>query len=87
MSCKEVSESCKKKYASVTDIIATVLVVIGALNWGVYAILGEGKDIVSMIFGYFNKPGEKVSIVARVVFGLVAVAGAVKGGYLVSYAM
>lgn len=82
MTCENVSESCKKKYASVPDIIATILIVVGALNWGLYAILGEGKDLVSFLANAVNTP-----VLAKVVFIAVAVAGMVKAGYLVSYAL
>lgn len=51
----------------VADTIALVLVIIGALNWGAIGIFGI--DLVSTIFG------GTTSIVARIVFTLVGIAG------------
>jgi uncharacterized membrane protein YuzA (DUF378 family) len=49
------------------DWIAIVLVIIGALNWGLYAI-SSGLDLVALTFGGY-------SMLARIVYGLVGVAG------------
>jgi uncharacterized protein len=52
------------------DILALVLVVVGALNWGLVAV--AHFDLVAAIFGM--KFGE-VSVPSAVVYGLVAIAG------------
>jgi uncharacterized membrane protein YuzA (DUF378 family) len=52
------------------DILAAILVVIGALNWGLVAI--ARFDLVAAIFGM--KFGE-VSSLSSLVYGLVALAG------------
>ena len=51
----------------VADTIALILVIIGALNWGAIGIFGI--DLVSTIFG------GATSIIARIVFTLVGIAG------------
>lgn len=52
------------------DVLATVLVVVGALNWGLVAI--ARFDLVAAIFGmHFGE----VSLLTRIVYGLVALAG------------
>ena len=52
------------------DVVAAVLVVVGALNWGLVAV---GRlDIVAALFGHSF--GE-VSPLTAVVYGLVGVAG------------
>jgi uncharacterized membrane protein YuzA (DUF378 family) len=52
------------------DVIALVLVVVGALNWGLVAV--AHFDLVAAIFGL--KFGE-VSVLSAIVYGLVAIAG------------
>lgn len=52
------------------DVLAFILVVVGALNWGLVAI--AHFDLVAAIFGM--KFGE-VSLLSAIVYGLVAVAG------------
>jgi uncharacterized membrane protein YuzA (DUF378 family) len=52
------------------DVVAAVLVVVGALNWGLVAV--AHFDLVATIFGM--KFGE-VSTLSAVVYGLVALAG------------
>ena len=52
------------------DVLALVLVVVGALNWGLVAV--AHFDLVAAIFGM--KFGE-VSVLSAIVYGLVAVAG------------
>jgi uncharacterized protein len=52
------------------DILALVLVVVGALNWGLVAV--AHFDLVAAIFGM--KFGE-VSVLSAIVYGLVAIAG------------
>ena len=52
------------------DVLALVLVVVGALNWGLVAV--AHFDLVAAIFGL--KFGE-VSVLSAIVYGLVAVAG------------
>jgi uncharacterized membrane protein YuzA (DUF378 family) len=52
------------------DVLAAVLVVVGALNWGLVAV--AHFDLVAAIFGM--KFGE-VSAFSGIVYGLVALAG------------
>jgi len=52
------------------DVVAVVLVIVGALNWGLVAV--AHFDLVATVFGM--KFGE-VSALSAVVYGLVAVAG------------
>jgi uncharacterized protein len=54
----------------VFDIIASVLVVVGALNWGLIAV--AGFDLVATLFGM--RFGE-VSPLSVAVYGLVGAAG------------
>ena len=56
------------------DVLAAVLVVVGALNWGFVAV--ARFDLVATIFGM--KFGE-VSVVSAVVYGLVGLAGIYQG--------
>ena len=56
------------------DIVAAVLVVVGALNWGVVAI--ARVDLVAALFGM--RFGE-VSTLSTAVYGLVGVAGLYQG--------
>lgn len=51
---------------TVLDWIALVLVIVGGLNWGLFAI-NPSLDLVALLFGGY-------SIVARVVYGLVGLA-------------
>jgi uncharacterized membrane protein YuzA (DUF378 family) len=53
------------------DVLATVLVVVGALNWGLVAI--ARFDLVAAIFGM--RFGE-TSPLTSIVYGLVGLAGA-----------
>ncbi len=48
------------------DIIALVLVIIGAINWGLIGLFGF--DLVAAIFG-------NMSILSRIVYVLVAISG------------
>jgi uncharacterized membrane protein YuzA (DUF378 family) len=48
------------------DVIAAVLVVVGALNWGLVGFFGF--DLVATLFG-------DASILSRMVYGLVGLAG------------
>ena len=62
-------KSCggKKMEKNSIDWIALVLVIVGGLNWG---LVGLAKfDLVAAIFG-------EMSIVSRVVYGLVGIAAA-----------
>ena len=54
----------------VIDVVAAVLVVVGALNWGLVAV--ARFDLVAAVFGLSF--GE-VSALTAVVYGLVGVAG------------
>jgi uncharacterized membrane protein YuzA (DUF378 family) len=51
----------------VADTIALILVIIGALNWGAMGLFGI--DILSTIFG------GSTSLVARIVYSLIGIAG------------
>ncbi len=51
----------------IVDILALVLVIVGALNWGLIALFQY--DLVASLFG-----GQD-AIVSRIVYGLVALAG------------
>lgn len=50
----------------VIDKIALVLIIIGALNWGLIAIFNF--DLVAALFG-------DMSVVSRIVYGLVGISG------------
>ena len=50
----------------VIDKIALVLIIIGALNWGLIAIFNF--DLVAAIFG-------DMSVISRIVYGLVGISG------------
>ncbi len=50
----------------VIDKIALVLIIIGAINWGLIGIFNF--DLVAAIFG-------DMSIISRIVYGLVGVSG------------
>ena len=52
------------------DVVAAILVVVGALNWGLVAV--ARFDLVATIFGM--KFGE-VSALSAIVYGLVGLAG------------
>ena len=50
----------------VIDKIALVLIIIGAINWGLIGIFNF--DLVAAIFG-------EMSVISRIVYGLVGVSG------------
>ena len=50
----------------VIDKIALVLIIIGALNWGLIAIFNF--DLVAALFG-------DMSVISRIVYGLVGISG------------
>ena len=50
----------------VIDKIALVLIIIGAINWGLIGLFGF--DLVATIFG-------EISIISRIVYGLVGLSG------------
>ncbi len=50
----------------VIDKIALVLIIIGALNWGLIALFNF--DLVAAIFG-------DMTIISRIVYGLVGISG------------
>lgn len=50
----------------VIDKIALVLIIIGALNWGLIGLFGF--DLVATLFG-------EMSIISRIVYGLVGLSG------------
>ena len=50
----------------VIDKIALVLIIIGALNWGLIALFNF--DLVAAIFG-------DMTVLARIVYGLVGISG------------
>ena len=49
------------------DILALILVIIGALNWGSIGLFGF--DLVGALFG------GQLSIISRIIFTVVAIAG------------
>ena len=50
----------------VVDKIALVLIIIGAINWGLIALFN--LDLVALLFG-------DMTIISRIVYGLVGLAG------------
>lgn len=50
----------------IIDKIALVLIIIGALNWGLIALFNF--DLVAALFG-------DMSVISRIVYGLVGVSG------------
>lgn len=54
------------KDMKVVDKIALVLIIIGAINWGLIALFN--LDLVALLFG-------DMTIVSRIVYGLVGLAG------------
>lgn len=50
----------------VIDKIALVLIIIGAINWGLIGLFGF--DLVATLFG-------EMSIISRIVYGLVGLSG------------
>ena len=54
------------------DYIALLIVIIGAINWGLIGFLGF--DLVAFLFG-------SMSLVSRIVYGLVGICGL----YAISY--
>ena len=50
----------------VIDKIALVLIIIGALNWGLIGLFGF--DLVATLFG-------EMSVISRIVYGLVGLSG------------
>ena len=60
----------------VLDIIALVLVIIGAINWGLIGVLDV--DLVALIFGVRT-------IFTRIVYTLVGICGIVNIGILMSH--
>ena len=50
----------------VIDKIALILIIIGAINWGLIAVFNF--DLVAAIFG-------DMSIISRIVYGLVGISG------------
>ena len=58
----------------VIDVVAAVLVVVGALNWGLVAV--ARFDLVAVLFGL---PFGQVSALTAVVYGLVGAAGVYQG--------
>lgn len=50
----------------VIDKIALVIIIIGAINWGLIGFFGF--DLVATIFG-------EMSVISRIVYGLVGISG------------
>lgn len=50
----------------VVDKIALILIIIGAINWGLIGIFGF--DLVATIFG-------NMTVISRIIYGLVGVSG------------
>jgi uncharacterized membrane protein YuzA (DUF378 family) len=70
LDCPGLKENVMKQF----DIIAAVLVVVGAINWGLIAV--ARFDLVAALFGM--RFGE-VSAISAAVYGLVGVAGLYQG--------
>jgi uncharacterized protein len=70
LDCPGLKENVMKQF----DIIAAVLVVVGAINWGLIAV--ARFDLVATLFGM--RFGE-VSALSAAVYGLVGVAGLYQG--------
>jgi len=64
-----------EKGSGVKVFIARLLVIIGALNWGLIGLFGF--DLVAFLFG------GQMSLVSRIVYTLVGIAGVVLIGDLV----
>ena len=58
----------------VLDVVVAVLVVVGALNWGIVAV--AGVDLVAALFGLSFGQGSGAT---AVVYGLVGAAGLYQG--------
>lgn len=56
----------------IINVIALVLVVIGALNWGLLGFFGF--DLVRLLFG-------NMSVLSRVIYGLVGISGLIALGF------
>lgn len=50
----------------ILDIVALILIIVGAINWGLIALFNF--DLVAAIFGDF-------SVLSRIIYGLVGLAG------------
>ena len=50
----------------IIDKIALILIIIGAINWGLIGFFGF--DLVATIFG-------EMSVISRIVYGLVGISG------------
>jgi uncharacterized protein len=72
LGCPSLRENVMKQF----DIIAAVLVVVGAINWGLIAV--ARFDLVAALFGM--RFGE-VSALSAAVYGLVGVAGLYQGSF------
>ncbi len=59
-------EVCFMKQLTIIDWIALVLVIVGAINWGLVGVFKF--DLVASIFG-------SMSIISRIVYDLVGLAG------------
>lgn len=71
-------EKVSTRKTSVFYQLCLVLVLVGALNWGTAAILGSGKDIVSVLSKMLADligNEQTADILPRVIFGVVAAAG------------
>ena len=51
------------------DRLALVLVIIGALNWGIIGLFGTDADLVATLFGGQN------SAISRIIYTLVGLGG------------
>jgi uncharacterized membrane protein YuzA (DUF378 family) len=54
------------KYMKIVDYIALILVIIGAINWGLIGFFS--MDLVRILFG-------NMSMVSRIIYALVGIAG------------
>ncbi len=58
-------------------LIAFVLVIVGALNWGLIAVQPDSKGLVEAVFPREEGKKNKASMGERVVYGLVAISALV----------
>ena len=58
--------SKRRKKMKIIDKIALVLIIIGAINWGLIALFN--LDLVALLFG-------EMTVLSRIVYGLVGLSG------------
>lgn len=58
-------------------LVSFVLVIVGALNWGLIAVMPDSKGLVEAAFSRKENEKNKASMGERVVYGLVGLAALV----------